>query len=786
MAEVKDILIIDDSQEDRAYLKHLLNKGADAEWRITETDTAERGLTYSEERRFDCLLLDYRLPDATGIDVINRLRSSSGNLKIAAVLLTGAGDEVLAARAIKAGALDYLSKRGLTSEALVHAVQSAIEKFELIEQRECAIAEKNQALALLESFTRSAPVGFAFLDNDLRFRMANQSVAELNGISVEAHIGRTVEEVTPRAVAEQARATYREMLARAAPVIDCEFSAEKAPGEIGYWSESWYPVRAPDGQTVGVGVVVVETTDRRRAEQTLRENRERLAVALSASGAGTFRWDIRTDTATWDENLCRLFGLNPGSTVRSLEQFIALVHPEDRDAVNGAVERSTQEGSHFDLEFRAILPDGSVRWILSKGNTQFDRQSTQAYMTGACIDITARKQAEEALQESVRRERARAMELAAIMDSFPAVTFIARDTECRTVIGSRTTHEILRVPPGANLSKSAPDSDLPTSFRAMKGGKEIPPNQLPLQTTARTGQPVRNYELDIVYEDGSSRTLLGNTVPLTEENDPSRTRGAVGAFVDITDLKRTEAALRTSNEDLQRFAYVVSHDLQSPLRSVAALTQLLERRYVGTLDRETSEMMRHIQSGVQRMSRLITDLLEYSRISEEARHPVAPIDTASLAKWAVANLQAQIKESDASIAIDHRLPQVDADNQLARVFQNLIGNAIKYRGEKRPEIRVSAERTDDQWVFAVRDNGIGFDMKYADKIFGVFQRLHRSDQYEGTGIGLAVCKKIVERYGGRMWVESAPGEGSTFYFTVPACSSELEQPDKARSHRGSM
>jgi PAS domain S-box-containing protein len=281
------------------------------------------------------------------------------------------------------------------------------------------------------------------------------------------------------------------------------------------------------------------------------------------------------------------------------------------------------------------------------------------------------------------------------------------------------------------------------------------------------------YEKEFARPDGSRvPVLLGGALLRSAPFE------AIAFVIDLTEQKRTEKQLKDrteelarSNEELQRFAYLISHDLQSPLRTVASMAQLLIRRQQPALDDKECEIVDFIQSGVQRMSRLIKDLLDYSRVSETSQQQFVATDAGALAQWAVANLQSHIQESDASVVIEGQLPQVMADDQLARVFQNLIGNAIKYRAtDRRPEIHVSAKQVGDECIFAVRDNGIGFEMVYADKVFGVFQRLHNSSQYEGTGIGLAICKKIIERYGGRIWVQSAPGEGSTFFFTVPITS----------------
>ncbi|MBC8024193.1 MAG: PAS domain-containing protein [Burkholderiales bacterium] len=224
--------------------------------------------------------------------------------------------------------------------------------------------------------------------------------------------------------------------------------------------------------------------------------------------------------------------------------------------------------------------------------------------------------------------------------------------------------------------------------------------------------------------------------------------------------------LTRSNEELQQFAYVASHDLQEPLRMISSYTQLLGRRYGETFDGDAREFMAYIVDGAARMKQLIEDLLAYSRVGTRGRDFQKIDGAASLAR-ALANLRGSIEASAAKVTHDAMPPEVVADGaQLAQVFQNLIGNAIKFRGEEPPRIHVGAETREEAWVFTVKDNGIGLDTQYADRIFMMFQRLHNKAEYPGTGIGLAIVKKIVERHGGRIWVESQPGQGCNFGFTI--------------------
>lgn len=268
----------------------------------------------------------------------------------------------------------------------------------------------------------------------------------------------------------------------------------------------------------------------------------------------------------------------------------------------------------------------------------------------------------------------------------------------------------------------------------------------------------------------------GSTFPMdlaVSEFHLGEHRYFTGIVRDITERKRAELELRNtaeelarSNLDLEQFAYVASHDLQEPLRAVAGCVQVLQKRYQGHLDSRADELIVHTVDGVRRMQTLIDDLLTFSRVGTRGK-AFEPSDCNDILNQALANLEVAIKEADAAVTSD-KLPTVKADAaQMTQLLQNLLSNAIKFRSEHRPAIHVSARREAGQWVFTVKDNGIGIQPEYFERIWIIFQRLHTRTEYPGTGIGLAICKKIVERHGGRISVESIPGEGSTFSFTIP-------------------
>jgi len=241
------------------------------------------------------------------------------------------------------------------------------------------------------------------------------------------------------------------------------------------------------------------------------------------------------------------------------------------------------------------------------------------------------------------------------------------------------------------------------------------------------------------------------------------------------ELKETLGELARSNAELEQFAYVASHDLQEPLRMVSSYVQLLARRYKGKLDQDADEFIDFAVDGASRMQGLINDLLMYSRVGTKGK-PFETTDCNKVLSEALLNLSAATEESGAVITNDN-LPSVMADKtQMVQLIQNLVANAIKFRNKDHPCIHVSSEQKNGTWVFSVSDNGIGIDSEYYDRIFAIFQRLHGKTEYPGTGIGLSVCKRIVERHGGRIWADSESGKGSRFYFTMPVSESSLGSP----------
>jgi PAS domain S-box-containing protein len=352
--------------------------------------------------------------------------------------------------------------------------------------------------------------------------------------------------------------------------------------------------------------------------------------------------------------------------------------------------------------------------------------------------------------------------LHALMDNIPDRIFF-KDLDCRYIRINPAQARFLGLNDATQALGRTNFNHLPRDFAAQTWAED--------QRMLETGQPVIDKVDKVGFHD-EPRWYSTTKVPIRDQRDTIT--GLVGVSRDITERKLAEQALARQaeqlaryNAELEQFAYVSAHDLQEPLRTVASFSQLLAQRYRGRLDADADKYIELIVSGATRMRQLIHDLLDYSQFAwRQSEFTTVCCDEAFRAS--LDNLRTAIEETGAQVTSDP-LPTLSGDpRSLQQLFQNLLGNALKFHGQDRPRIHVSVESREDQWLFAVRDNGIGIEPQFQERIFTVFQRLHTKEKYPGTGIGLAICKRIVERHQGKIWVASTPGQGSTFYFTLPA------------------
>jgi len=515
-----------------------------------------------------------------------------------------------------AGALGaYTRARRKFTNHEIHFLQSVANLLAAAVERKRVERQLRDGERLYRAMARNLPGGVvALFDRDLRYLVADgPELFAAVGLSKEELEGKTLSEALPESESVL-EPMYRAALAGETVTREIEL------GERVYLTQV-APVRNEAGEIAAGLATALDITDRKRMEEELRHQEERLRLALEAGRMGTWDWDVPSGELKWSSALESLHGLAPGTFAGTYQAFLGLIHPEDRPRFEQTVAEALGGEKPLTTEYRVVHPDGSVHWIAGRGRV--------------------------------------------FLDDF--------------------------------------------------------------------GAPAR----------------------------------MIGIGLDITDRKQTEENLARSNRELEQFAAIASHDLREPLRMVKSYVQLLERRYRGKLDAEAGEFIAFAVDGVTRMQQMIDGLLDLSRAARSSPG-LRPTDSSAALDRALANLKPAIEESGA-VVVRGKLPRVPADPvQLSEVLQNLIGNAVKFRGAEPPRVEVNAERRGGEWVFSVRDNGIGIEREHAARIFEIFQRLNERGRYAGVGIGLAVTKRIIERHGGRIWVESEPGRGATFYFTLPA------------------
>lgn len=674
--------------------------------------------------------------------------------------------------------------------------------------------------------------------------------------------------------------------------------------------------RTRDGGIIGFRLDITEHKKREieleQLGETLRESEEHLKHAQHISGVGSVERDLKTDVVKWSEECCRIFGYEAGRQPPSPNEFLALIHPDDRDKYKASMLASEQGRASDPLEFRVPQTDGSVRWIYCESSVRLDPNGKPTKRIAAYRDVTEERKTREALKSMAENLR-HGQEVLALAQRAARMGSVERDILSGEVTWSEETYRIF----GRDRHLHAPRRpEMLTLFH--------PEDAIKYETVmaaSEEGAPVSNVLLRLVRPDGALRLLELNAIVLFDDDGVARRRissyrdvteeresrkalqamaanlrrsreilaqaqrlarmgsdyrdfsniglspedliewsdmnyeifgvdkktfvatnenflklvhpddralvtrtwaeaaegkvpapfeyrvirpdGAlryiyretaltlddngkplhmVGSIHDITEkraaaeelrrktleLEEANKELHRSNAELEQFAYVASHDLQEPLRMVASYCQLLQRRYKGNLGADADEFISYAVDGSRRMQRLINDLLSYSRVGRKGSD-FETLDFTAVIDAALANLRAAIAENDATIEVADMPEIVGARPLLTQLVQNLIGNAIKFRRDGTPPIvRITASQEEAFWHIVVEDNGIGIERDYLDRVFLIFQRLHERDKYAGTGIGLAIAKKVIEYHGGRIWIDSTPGRGSRFHFTLPA------------------
>jgi PAS domain S-box-containing protein len=621
-------------------------------------------------------------------------------------------------------------------------------------------AERQRLYDVLESL----PASICLITPDHYISFANRSFRDMFGESKGEHC-------------------YKQCFGKTAP---CEFCESFKPLETGR-PHRW-EVTIPDGTVIlahdlpftdidGSPIVLemdLDITEQRRAENELRsanlmlESRVRERTKEIEARKEQFRRAIEDAPipiimqAEDGEvlQISRRWTYLTGYRIEDIKTFdkwlTKAVYGEGANKVRDHLHKLFKGNEQSnDIEFIVRTAEGEDRHWRFSASSPGTLKDGRRFIVGMAEDITDRKRVEEALE----KERLR---LKMVLDNIPlAVGFI--DAKGGITLDNGKQKDIWAG------KQDVKDAGVYAQFKAWRhdtGKPVMSPEEFPAARALKGETSTAVY--DIEKFDGTKGAIIVWATPVRDDNN--RITGAIWINQDISDLIRSEEALKRSNEELQYFAYVASHDMQEPLRMITSYLSLLDRRYGSELPSQAKEYMHYAISGSQRMKQLINDLLAYSRVETKARE-FTVVDMNKVASRVKDDLRIAIMEAKADISVQS-LPIVQADEvQMKQLLTNLMSNAIKFHSNDPPKVEVSATCYDDEFIFAVKDNGIGIDPRHTERLFKMFQRLHTPDEYPGTGIGLAIAKKVVERHGGRIWFDSELGKGTTFYFTMPTRTS---------------
>ena len=528
--------------------------------------------------------------------------------------------------------------------------------------------------------------------------------------------------------------------------------------------DSAVPLRKSDGSIWGAVTINHDITGRKLAEDTLREKEERLALATVNNGVGVWDWNLQTQKMIWDDSMFALYHIRREDFSGTEEAWRASLHPDDLTRGDQEVADAISGKKPFETEFRVVWPNGEIRYIKAVAKVFRDNQGNPLRMLGINMDVTDRNKAEMALRES--------------------------EDKFKYVFDHSPIGKTLTLPSGElQVNQSFcemlgyTDQELAHSrWQNITHPDDIELTQRSIDKLLSDEQDSTRFVKRYLHKNGSE--VWVDVVTFLRRDPKGKPLYFITSVIDISERKRAEEELRkyheqleelvrertskleAANKELEAFSYSVSHDLRSPLRAIDGFSHILQDDYADKLDDEGKRLLNVVRDNAQRMGQLIDDILKFSRTSR-LEMIFSEIDMEGLAHSVIEELQPAGAKLQVEIAT---IPPATGDPAMMhQVFVNLLSNAIKFsRSREIATIKVGGSIEGEEAVYYVKDNGAGFDMQYADKLFGVFQRLHGMNEFEGTGIGLAIVKRIINRHGGRVWAEGKVNEGATVYFSIPA------------------
>jgi PAS domain S-box-containing protein len=571
----------------------------------------------------------------------------------------------------------------------------------------------------------------------------NKSAERIFGYIAAEAIGQTVAALLIPEDRQDEEPNILARLRRGERVDHFETVRRRKDGSLVDVSLTISPVKDAEGVIIGASKIARDIGERKHADRAALL----LSAIVDSSDDAIISKDLQGVITSWNKSAERLFGYTAAEAIG--QTVASLLIPEDRQDEEPNILTRLRRGERVDhFETVRRRKDGSLVDISLTISPVKDVGGAIIGASKIARDISESKRVRAALMESEARFRQ-------LADTMPQIVWTARPDGYVDYYNERWYE----------YTGFSRDVFGDGSWEAIVHPEDLERTRETYYASINSGQPY-NIEYRLMDRNRNVwRWFVGRAVAIHDAE--GKIVKWFGTCTDIDEQKRVEDDLRRANEDLEQFAYSASHDLQEPMRGVKIYSELLTRRHADKLDGEALKFMRYLRNSATRMECLLRDLLTYTQVTRVEQN-AETADANEALKSALANLSGAVLESGANIAAEP-LPSLPVHGMhLQQLFQNIIGNAIKYRSpDRRPVVHVAAERQGGYWEFSISDNGIGIDSEYKENIFGLFKRLHNSDEYSGTGIGLAICKRLVDRYHGRIWVESEAGKGSTFRFTLP-------------------
>jgi PAS domain S-box-containing protein len=621
--------------------------------------------------------------------------------------------------------------------------------------------EKNAEAQLRESEERyrqiveTAQEGIWLIDEHHKTSFVNKRLCEMLGYSSAEMMGKELFYFMDEEGRKIAMTSLEKGRQGSTDALDFRFITKEGATIWTYIVSS--PVLDDDGNYIGGLAMVADITERKTAAETLSNSELRFRTLTDSAPVGIFQTDIHGKTIYVNKTWLEYTGISFEEAMS--EGWVSAIHPDDRKIMMKEWSNRLEKGLESSSEYRLIAKKGNMRWVMGKAVPIFNKSGGIIGHIGTVSDITERKLAIESLKQSEIKYRQiveTAQEGIWLIDENDSTSFVNKKM-CEII--EYSAEELLGKKIYHYMNDESMRNSLKQLERRRQGASEI-------------------HDSIFITKSGKHIWLNISTNPVLDRE--GKYKGALAMMTDITQRKQHDELIRKSeadlavknkeleqkNKELEQFAYVASHDLQEPLRTTSSFVELFQQQYNGKLDEKADKYLHYITESSQRMKVLITDLLEYSRIG--SKRVLMQVDCNSVLNDVSEDLGISIKETGAKIDAD-ALPVILAyPTEIKQLFQNLVFNSIKFRQKSRPpRIKISCQRTGEGWLFAFSDNGIGIAKEYHERIFIIFQRLHTRNEYQGSGIGLSHCKKIVELHKGKIWLESEPGKGTTFYFTIP-------------------